>query len=76
MQAIMARECKQLSKNIAGYDAATWSKMAKSLCKRGIQAKFLQNPELAKMFGVTGNKLLVEACYEKLWGNWNTPTSP
>ena len=52
MNAITPRECKQVSKNITGYDAA----------------KFFQNPELAKMFEITGNKLLVEACYEKLWG--------
>ena len=68
MNAVTPHECKQLSKNITGYDAATWSKMAKELCKPGIQAKFFQNPELAKMFEITGNKLLVEACYEKLWG--------
>ena len=68
MNAITPHQCKQLSKNITGYDAAAWSKMAKVLCKPGIQAKFFQNPELAKMFEITGNKLLVEACYEKLWG--------
>ena len=42
--------------------------MAKELCKLGISAKFFQNPELAKMFEMAGNKRLVEACYEKLWG--------
>ena len=42
--------------------------MAKELCKPGISAKFFQNPDLAKMFEVTGNESLVEACYEKLWG--------
>ena len=68
MNAITPHECKQLLKNITGYDAASWSKMTKSLCKPGIQVKFFQNPELAKMFEITGNKLLVEACYEKLWG--------
>ena len=68
MNVITPCECKQLSKNITGYDAATWSKMAKSLCKPGIQAKFFQNPELAKMFKITGNKLCVEACYKKLSG--------
>ena len=40
MNAITPCECKQLSKNITGYDAAAWSKMAKVLCKPGIQAKF------------------------------------
>ena len=68
MNAITPHECKQLSKNIAGYDAASWSNMAKTLCKLGIQAKFFQNPELTKMFELTENKLLLEACYEKLWG--------
>ena len=68
MNAITPRECKQLSKNIVGYDGASWSKMAKTLCKPGIVAKFFQNPELAKMLELTGSKLLVEVCYEKLWG--------
>ena len=68
MNAITPHECKQLSKNIVGYDGASWSRMAKSLCKPGIVVKFFQNPELAKMLKMTGSKLLVEACYEKLWG--------
>ena len=68
MNAITPQECKQLSKNIAGYDGVSWSKMAKTLCKSGIVAKFFQNPELAKMLELTGSKLLVEECYEKLWG--------
>ena len=62
------RECKQLSKGIVNYNYDSWANMAKELCKPGISAKFFQNPDLAKMFEVTGNKSLVEACYKKLWG--------
>ena len=50
------------------YNYDSWANMAKELCKPGISAKFFQNPDLAKMFEMTGNKSLVEACYEKLWG--------
>ena len=68
LHASTPRECKQLSKGIVKYKHDSWAKMAKELCKPGISAKFSQNPELARMFEVTGNKMLVEACYEKLWG--------
>ena len=68
LHAVTPRECKQFSKGIVNYNYDSWANMAKELCKPGISAKFFQNPDLAKMFEVTGNKSLVEACYEKLWG--------
>ena len=68
LHAATPRECKQLSKGIANYNNENWAKMAKELCKPRISAKFSPNPELAQMFEVTGNKLLIEARYEKLWG--------
>ena len=68
LHAATPRECKQLSKGIVNYNYYSWANMAKELCKPGISAKFFQNPDLAKMFEMTGNKSLVEACYEKLWG--------
>ena len=68
LHTVTPRECKQLSKSIIGYDGESWAKMAKQLCKPGISAKFFQNPELARMFEITGDKTLVESCYEKLWG--------
>ena len=68
LHAATPREWKQLSKGIVNYNYESWANIAKELCKPGISAKFFQNPEFAKMFEVNGNKLLVEACYEKLWG--------
>ena len=68
LHAATPRECKQLSKGIVNYNYDSWANMAKELRKLGISAKFFQNPDLAKMFEVTGKKSLVEACYEKLWG--------
>ena len=68
LHAVTPRECKRLSKNITGYDGESWAKMAKQLCKPGISAKFFQNPDLARMFEITEDKILVESCYEKLWG--------
>ena len=69
LNAVTPHECKQLSKSITGYNHESWSCMAKPLCKPGISTKFFQNLELARMFDITENKLLVEACYEKLWGS-------
>ena len=54
------------------YNYDSWANMAKELCKPGISVNFFQNPDLSKMFEMTGNKSLVEACYEKLWGT-STP---
>ena len=68
LHATTPRECKQLSKGIVNCNYDSWANMAKELCKPGISVKFFQNPDLAKMFEMTGNKLLVEACYGKLWG--------
>ena len=62
LHAATPRECKQLFKGIVNYNYDSWVNMAKELCKPGISAKFFQNPDLAKMFEVTGNKSLVEAC--------------
>ena len=37
-------ECKLLSKDISNFSFKTWSKKAKELCKKGLEAKFTQNP--------------------------------
>ena len=38
------------------------------LCKDGIRSKFIQNPILLKMLKATGDKIIVEASSDKLWG--------
>ena len=61
-------ECKELARNISGFNYESWKEVAKSHCKPGIEAKFISNPYLINMLQSTGNKTFVEACYDKLWG--------
>ena len=68
MRATTLMECKELAKNIAGFNHDSWKEVAKSWCKPGIEAKFMSNPYLVNMLQSTGDKTLVEACYNKLWG--------
>ena len=37
-------ECKHLSKDISNFSFKTWAKKAKDVCKKGLEAKFMQNP--------------------------------
>ena len=66
-------ECKFLSKEIKNYDHEIWRQIAKDTCLDGITHKFLQNPILQKMLLETGDKQLVECCFDTLWGNGCTP---
>ena len=59
---------KTLSRNIVNYDNESWKHKAKSICYPGIQAKFEQNPLLAKFLIATKPMTLAESCYDKLWG--------
>ena len=49
-------------------DRKGWVASAESLCFDGIQAKFLQNAHLMERLLDTGNKTLVEASYDEIWG--------
>ena len=68
MKATTLMECKELAKNITGFNHDNWKDVAKSRCKPGIEAKFMSNPYLVNMLQSTGEKTLVKACYDKLWG--------
>ena len=61
-------ESKTLSRNIVNYDNEAWKHNAKSICYPGIQAKFEQNPLLAKFLIATKPTTLAESCYDRLWG--------
>ena len=61
-------ESKTLSRNIVNYNNESWKHIAKSTCYPGIQAKFEQNPLLAKFLIATKPMTLAESCYDKLWG--------
>ena len=41
---------------------------AKDLCQNGIEAKFVQNPQIMQALLETGNKTLVECTKDYLWG--------
>ena len=68
MKAESPLKCKQLARNISTYDHTEWSRIAKSKCEHGIVCKFVQNPSLMKLLISTGNGILAEASYDKVWG--------
>ena len=45
-----------------------WKEHAKSLCKEGICAKFMSSTLLQNKLLDTGNKTIVECCWDKMWG--------
>ena len=61
--------CKHLSKDISNFSFKTWAKKAKDVCKKGLEAKFMQNPRALQALLETGHKKLVECTYDTLWGN-------
>ena len=62
-------ECKNLGKEIKNCNTPNWNKSAKELCYPGILAKFQQNTGLAAFLKNTGEKTIVECCYDETWGN-------
>ena len=48
---------------------SNWNKAAKDLCYPGILAKFQQNSGLAAFLKNTGDKTILECCYDETWGN-------
>ena len=53
-----------------------WNKKAKELCFPGILCKFQQNAGLAAFLKNTGDKTLLECCYDNIWGNGIPLSSP
>ena len=68
LKASTSLECKQLSKEIINYDPQDWREHAGHLCEPGIFAKFHQNPILMNLLCATGQKMIVECAYDRLWG--------
>ena len=62
-------KCKHLSKDISNFSFKTWAKKVKDVCKKGLEAKFMQNPRVMQALLETGHKKLVECMYDTLWGN-------
>ena len=45
-----------------------WSNKGYTICQEGIKCKFVQNPLLLQMLKAAGNKVIIEASLDKLWG--------
>ena len=61
-------DAKCLGYKISGFDMQKWSTEGYAVCLDGIRCKFMQNPLLLQMLKATGNKIIVEASTDKLWG--------
>ena len=67
-----AADCKEVSRDITNLDRTGWAKSAESLCYHGIKAKYAQNNHLLDTLLNTGDKILVEASYDEIWGTGTT----
>ena len=77
MNTTTAKECKSISIGIENYDEDTWNTVAKDLCAKGINEKFLQNPDLLNVLLTrTGTKTIVEATKDDTWGTGVALHSP
>ena len=71
-----ASKCKELGRSVKNCNTSEWNKQAKELCFPGILCKFQQNPGLAAFLKNTGNKTLLECCYDNVWGNGHPLSDP
>ena len=62
------QDSKEIAIDITNYDKDKWNTSAEDLCYEGIRQKFLQNPRLHGYLLDTGNKTIVEATYDNVWG--------
>ena len=69
-------KCKELGRQVKNCNIEEWNKNAKELCFPGILCKFQQNPGLAAFLKNTGNKTLLECCYDNIWGNGHPLSDP
>ena len=76
MQASTPLACKNLGKTIKNCDLKKWNKEASEVCYPGLLEKFKQNPGLCAFLKNTGNKTILECCYDDVWGNGIPLTNP
>ena len=71
-----AYKCKDLGRNVTNCNITNWNSNAKRLCFPGLLSKFEQNPGLTAFLKNTGNKSLIECCYDDVWGNGKPLSDP
>ena len=76
MSTTSALRCKELGHSVKNCNTQEWNKKAKELCFPGILCKFQQNGGLAAFLKNTGDKTLLECCYDTVWGNGIPLSSP
>ena len=76
MSTTSALKCKELGWSVKNCNTQEWNKKAKELCFPGILCKFQQNAGLATFLRNTGDKTLLECCYDTIWGNGIPLSSP
>ena len=76
MSTTSALKCKELGHSVKNCNTQEWNKKAKELCFPGILCKFQQNRRLAAFLKNTGDKTLLECCYDTVWGNGIPLSSP
>ena len=62
-------ECKKLGRNVKNCNTEAWNHAAMDLCFPGLLSKFQQNPGLSSFLRNTGNKTILECCFNEVWGN-------
>ena len=63
------KRAKALGRQIQNFDASSWHSVCDEYMKKGLSAKFRQNPSLAKYLKDTGITVLVEANpHDTYWG--------
>ena len=68
LQSKTALDCKLLAREIKNYDHENCKAHAKEKCKPGLAAKFLSSESLLNLLKSKGDKMIVEACHDSLWG--------
>ena len=76
MSTTSALKCKKLGRLVKNCNTQRWNKKAKELCFPGILCKIQQNGGLATFLKNTGDKTLLECCYNTVWGNGIPLSSP
>ena len=68
LQVKTALDCKLLARDIKNYDHKNWKANAKEVCKPALAAKFQSSDPLLNLLKSTGDKMIIEACHNQLWG--------
>ena len=70
MKTIDPAEAKKIGRtHFDNFDDRLWTRISSTIVKRGVRAKFVQNPDLMEELLSTGNAVLAECSpYDKVWG--------